>query len=166
MKTKQLTKLSLLTAIALSLFVVEMRIPNPINIPRVKLGLANIITVYAVYCFKKSEVILMVATKVILGSIFSGQLVSIIYSVMGNIFCLAGMFLLKNIIPINYLWLSSIFGAIFHNIGQILAAIILTQSPALIAYLPFLLISGCLAGLCTGLCAQIIVKRLSQKAKA
>lgn len=108
----------------------------------------------------------MVATKVILGSIFSGQLVSIIYSVMGNIFCLAGMFLLKNIIPINYLWLSSIFGAIFHNIGQILAAVILTQSPALIAYLPFLLISGCLAGLCTGLCAQIIVKRLSQKAKA
>ena len=158
MKTKQLTKLSLLTAIALSLFVVEMRIPNPINIPRVKLGLANIITVYAVYCFKKSEVIL--------GSIFSAQLVSIIYSVMGNIFCLAGMFLLKNIIPINYLWLSSIFGAIFHNIGQILAAVILTQSPALIAYLPFLLISGCLAGLCTGLCAQIIVKRLSQKAKA
>ena len=101
MKTKQLTKLSLLTAIALSLFVVETRIPNPINIPGVKLGLANIITVYAVYCFKKGEVILMVTTKVILGSIFSGQLISIIYSIMGNIFCLAGMFLLKNIIPIN-----------------------------------------------------------------
>ena len=99
-----------------------------INIPGVKLGLANIITVYAVYCFKKGEVILMVTTKVILGSIFSGQLISIIYSIMGNIFCLAGMFLLKNIIPINYLWLSSIFGAIFHNIGQILAAVILTQS--------------------------------------
>ena len=63
MKTKQLTKLSLLTAIALSLFVVEMRIPNPVNIPGVKLGLANIITVYAVYCFKKGEVILMVTTK-------------------------------------------------------------------------------------------------------
>ena len=47
------------------------------------------------------EVILMVTTKVILGSIFSGQLISIIYSIMGNIFCLAGMFLLKNIIPIN-----------------------------------------------------------------
>ena len=107
----------------------------------------------------------MVTTKVILGSIFSGQLISIIYSIMGNIFCLAGMFLLKNIIPINYLWLSSIFGAIFHNIGQILAAVILTQSPVLITYLPFLLISGCLAGLCTGLCAQIIVKRLSQNAK-
>ena len=55
MKTKQLTKLSLLTAIALSLFVVEMRIPNPVNIPGVKLGLANIITVYAVYCFKKAK---------------------------------------------------------------------------------------------------------------
>ena len=53
MKTKQLTKLSLLTAIALSLFVVEMRIPNPVNIPGVKLGLANIITVYVFIVLKK-----------------------------------------------------------------------------------------------------------------
>ena len=163
MKTSKLTTLALLTAMALSLFVIEMQIPLPIALPGMKLGLANIVTVYAVYHFSKKEVFLLVLTKVILGSIFSGQLLSIVYSFTGSMFCLLAMFIFKNIITIGHLWLSSILGALFHNLGQTIVAMLIMQSAMMLVYLPLLIITGTVAGLCTGLCAQMIIKRINDK---
>ncbi|MBP3249008.1 MAG: Gx transporter family protein [Ruminococcus sp.] len=159
MKTKRLTVLSLLTAAALIAFIIEMRLPD-IRIPGVKLGLANIFTVYAVYRFSGKEVFLLLVTRIVLGSLFSSNFSAIIYSLAGGMLCLCGMLLLRKIISESYLWLCSIFGAILHNTGQIGAAVLMTGTPAVLAYYPYLLVSGCIAGLFTGLCAQFVVKRL------
>ena len=159
MKTKRLTVLSLLTAAALIAFIIEMRLPD-IRIPGVKLGLANIFTVYAVYRFSGKEVFLLLVTRIVLGSLFSSNFSAIIYSLAGGMLCLCGMLLLRKIISESYLWLCSIFGAILHNTGQIGAAVLMTGTPAVLAYYPYLLVSGSIAGLFTGLCAQFVVKRL------
>lgn len=159
MKANRLVQLALLATIALTIFVVELRIPNPMPIPGVKLGLANIVTVYAVYYYRAKEVLLIVLTRIILGAMFSGQIMSLLYSLSGAMLCLAGMLLLRRVIPEKYLWVSSILGAVLHNIGQISTAMLVLRSPAVLAYFPILLVSGCLAGAFTGLCARIIVGR-------
>lgn len=163
MKTKRLTELAMLTAVALIIFVIELQIPNPFPIPGVKLGLANIITVYAVYHYRAGEVMLIVFVRVFLGALFGGVMSTLLYSLAGSILCLAGMIPLRKVIDEKYIWISSVFGAVLHNIGQIAVAVLITRTPGVIAYLPFLLVSGCLAGAFTGICAQLVLRRLSRK---
>lgn len=160
MKAKKLAELSLLTAVATIIFIIELRIPNIIPIPSIKLGLANIITVYAAYRFSAKDVLLIAVARVFLGSLFGGNFSVIIYSLSGALACLAGMILLRKIIPLEYVWLCSIIGAILHNTGQMAAAIFITRTPAVLAYYPPLIISGSIAGLFTGLCAMFILKRV------
>jgi len=159
MKTKRLTELALLSAIALTIFMVEQKIPNPIPIPGVKLGLANIVTVYALYRYRPKEVLLLVSTRVILGAVFGGNLMALLYSAAGSLLCLAGMIPLHRLIPERMLWVSSILGAVLHNIGQIIVAVMVTKSIGMLLYFPFLLVSGCCAGAFTGLCAQFLLQR-------
>ena len=159
MKTKRLTKLALLTAAALILFVVELQIPSPVPIPGVKLGLANVVTLFAVYKFKKGEAALLLLARILLGSVFAGSAMTLLYSLCGGGLCLAGMLLLKRVIPEDSMWITSMLGAVLHNVGQIAAAIAVTATPGLILYLPVLLVSGCIAGLFTGLCAGFVAKR-------
>lgn len=163
MKTKRLTELSLLTAAALIVFIIELRLPNLSPVQGVKLGLANIFTVYAVYRFSGKEVLLMVLTRVFLGAVFSSNFSALIYSLSGALMCLAGMLLLKRIIPQEYIWLCSIFGAVFHNTGQIAAAVIIMRSFAVAVYFPILIVSGCIAGAFTGFSAGFVLKRLDRK---
>ena len=158
MKTKKLTELALLTALALTIFVVELRIPNPLPIPGAKLGLANIITVYAVYHYSAKETISVVLTRTLLGSIFGGSMMALLYSLSGALLCFCGMVLLHRVLSAKRIWLCSVFGAVFHNIGQITVAVLLMGLGVLV-YLPFLLVTGCLAGAFTGGCAQMMIKR-------
>lgn len=160
MKPRRLAELSVLTAVSLIIFIVELQIPNPFPIPGIKLGLANIITIFAVYRYKAYEVAMIVTVRLLLGSIFSGNITALIYSASGAFLCLLGMLLLKKIIDERHLWIASIFGAVLHNTGQIIAAIAVMQTVQIIAYYPFLLVSGCLAGLFTGLCAQLVMPRI------
>ena len=159
MNTKMLTRLAMLTALALIIFIVELQFPDIIPIPGVKLGLANIITVYAVYKYKAGEVAMIVVTRVVLGSFFGGNISAMMYSMSGALMCLAGMLLIKKIVPVNYIWLSSILGAILHNTGQMIVAVLVTRTLAVASLYPFLIVSGCIAGAFTGLCAQFIIKR-------
>lgn len=161
-KVKRLCELSLLTAVALIIFVVELQIPNPFPIPGIKLGLANVVTVYAVYHYRWYEVSAVVILRVVLGSLFSGNLPALIYSLSGSFLCLVGMLLLRNIIDEKHLWIASVFGALLHNTGQMVAALIITRTHQLLLYYPFLIVSGCLCGLFTGLCAQFVSNRLNR----
>ncbi|MDE7120844.1 MAG: Gx transporter family protein [Oscillospiraceae bacterium] len=160
MKLRKLTELSLLTAVALMIFIVELRIPNLSPIEGIKLGLSNIVTVYAVFHYRASETAMLLLCRIILGAIFSSNLMALGYSLAGGMFCLAGMLCIKKYIPEHMIWLCSILGAVFHNLGQLTAAVLFMQTFAVISYLPFLMISGCIAGLFTGLCAQGVLKRL------
>ena len=160
MKAKKIAELAILTAVALIIFVIELQIPNPFPIPGIKLGLANIVTVYAVYHYQPHEVSLIVFVRILLGSVFSGNMMALIYSFSGSLLCLAGMLVLKKIIDEKHIWLASVFGAVLHNTGQIIAAIIVMQTVQIISFYPFLIVSGCLSGAFTGLCAQLVIFRM------
>lgn len=163
MKTHRLTELSLLTAAALIIFIAELRFPEILPIPGVKLGLANIITVYAVFRYKPGETAMLVTARLLLGAMFSGNPAALIYSAAGAYLCLVGMLGVRHFVPEAYIWLCSIVGAILHNTGQLLAAIAVTRTTAVLSYAPVLMIAGCIAGAFTGLCAQLLVKRLRKE---
>ena len=162
-RVRKLTELGVLTAVALIIFVIELQIPNPFPIPGIKPGLANIITVYAVYHYRAAEVAALVTVRLLLGAVFTGNVSALIYSAAGAYLCLAGMLLLRRWIDEKHLWISSVFGAVLHNTGQMAAAFLITQTPQLLLYYPFLIVSGCLAGAFTGLCAQLVTARLNKK---
>lgn len=158
MNTKKLVECSILTSLALIIFVIELRIPNIVPIPGVKLGLANIITVYAVYLLSPRECAMIVVTRTVLGAFFAGNPSVLLYSFTGAMFALLGMLLLKKIIPVKYLWLCSVLGAVCHNTGQIMAAILVMGTVSIFAFYPMLIVSGCISGLITGIAAQQLVK--------
>ena len=164
-KVRKLTELAVLTAVSLIIFVIELQIPNPFPIPGIKLGLANIITVYAVYHYKAHEVAAVCAVRILLGAVFTGNFMALIYSAAGTLLCLLGMLPLKRILDEKHIWMTSIIGAVLHNTGQMAAALIIMQTPQLMLYYPFLLVSGCIAGAFTGLCAQIVTTRLKRRKK-
>lgn len=163
MDIKRLAQMGLLTCIALIIFVVEMQIPLPVPIPGMKLGLANIVTVYAVYRYTPKEAALILTVRIILGSVFSGNPSALLFSISGGILCLLGMLLLKRFIDEKHIYLSSIIGAVLHNMGQVTAAAAVMGTMSVFAYLPILTVSGCIAGLFTGICAQIAVNRIGVK---
>jgi heptaprenyl diphosphate synthase len=99
-------------------------------------------------------------TRILLGSMFSGQMMSLFYSLAGGALCYLAMLGLRRLLTPRQLWVCSALGAVAHNLGQITVAIWITGTPALICYLPVLLISGVLSGVFTGLCAQFVVTRL------
>lgn len=160
MSLKKLTQLSLLTAVAFILYLVELRLPSPVPIPGVKLGLANIITVVAVYRFRASEAAMLVAARIILGAVFAGNLSALLFSACGAVLCLGGMLVLKRVLSEKYIPLCSVVGAMLHNTGQMAAAVCVMQSISVLAYLPLLMVTGCIAGLFTGLCAKAVEQRI------
>ena len=160
MKVKKLVLMALLTAVALIIFTVEAQIPNPTPIPGVKLGLANIVTVYAMFALGPAPTFMILLCRVFLGSIFAGHMMTVLYSLGGGILCYGAMLIMRRFVTPRQIWVCSVVGAVFHNIGQIIVAILITRTLELIAYLPLLLVSGIIAGVFTGLCAQLILRRL------
>lgn len=162
MDTKKLTRMALLTTVALVIFVAEAQIPNPVPIPGVKLGLSNIVTVYAVFALGSGPALSVLICRIVLGSIFTGQILSFFYSLAGGLLCFLGMILIKRILTLDQIWVASVIGAVCHNIGQIIVAVIITRTPAIVSYLPVLMAAGVIAGLITGLAAQTLIKRFKR----
>ena len=160
--TKRITRMALLTAVALIIFIVEAQIPVPVPIPGIKLGLANIITVYAMFRLGPKDTLAILICRVFLGSVFSGQMTTLIYSLAGGLLCYVAMLIMRRIVTENQVWVCSVIGAVCHNIGQIAAAMLIAQTAGLIIYLPVLMLSGVIAGLFTGLCAQFLLKRMKK----
>ena len=160
METKRLTKLALLTTVALIIFVVESYIPVPVPIPGIKLGLANIITVYAAFTMTAADAVLILVCRIVLGSLFTGTAVSMIYSLGGGALCIAVTLLLSKILSDKQIWIASVCGAICHNIGQLVVAAVVMGTLAVFAYLPALMISAVVTGAFTGFAAQALAARL------
>ena len=160
METKRLTKLALLTTVALIIFAVESYIPVPVPIPGIKLGLANIITVYAAFTMTAADAVLILVCRIVLGSLFTGTAVSMIYSLGGGALCIAVTLLLSKILSDNQIWIASVCGAICHNIGQLAVASVVMGTLAVFAYLPALMISAVVTGAFTGFAAQALAARL------
>lgn len=158
MKTRKLTTLALLSAIALTIFILEAQIPALVPIPGVKLGLANIVTVYAVYALGAKESAAVLFVRIFLGAVF-GNFSTIFYSAAGGALAILTTIALKPVLQENQIWIASCLGAIAHSIGQMVVAIWLTGTPSLLIYLPVLILCSIVTGLFTGLCAQLLIKR-------
>lgn len=162
MNTKKLTLTAILTAFALIAFVIEGAIPPLTPIYGVKLGLANVFTLFALYALGTRYGMAVMLLRIVLGNIFAGQLVSFIYSLTGGLLSFLLMILLKRFFPTKQMWVLSVLCAVTHNIGQLLAAILMLQSMAIAYYLPVLILSGIIAGAFTGICAQLVLIRFSK----
>ena len=159
--TARLTRLALLTAIALTIFMAEAQLPPLVPIQGVKLGLANIVTVYAVFVLGPGDALMILSARVFLGAVFSGQMMTLLYSAGGGLLAWAVMAVLSRFLTVKQLWLASPVAAVFHNLGQLLVAAGVMKSWTVMAFLPWLLISGVIGGLFTGLCAQFLIGRLN-----
>ena len=158
-KVRKLALLGLLSAIALTIFMVEAQIPALVPVPGIKLGLANIVTVFTVFVLGPGEGLEVLATRVFLGAVFSGNFSTIFYSAAGGLLAIAVTIGLRKILKNNQLWVAGCLGAVAHSIGQMVMAVLLTGTPSLALYLPVMIAIGLVTGLFTGLCAQFLVNR-------
>ena len=159
MKIRKLTTLGLLTAIALTIFMVEAQIPAVVPLPGVKLGLANIVTVFTVFALCPKDAVLVLAARIFLGAVFAGNFSTIFYSAAGGACAILVTIGLKKILKEHQLWVAGCLGAIAHSIGQMAMAMALLGTPSIIIYLPVMIAISIITGLLTGLCAQFLVNR-------
>ncbi|MCL2426566.1 MAG: Gx transporter family protein [Oscillospiraceae bacterium] len=188
--------MAILTAIALIIFIIEAQIPMPIPVPGVKLGLANAVTLFALFYGAKVRgenlhngasrmprpinvqipyikhpsasspslttinVFTILLCRILLGAIFTGRPIVVVYSLVGGILGFVAQIIMKRFVSSKQIWVCGAFGAVFHNIGQIVAAMVITGTPAIIMYLPILIIAGVFTGVLTGLIAQLTLSRL------
>lgn len=159
MKVKKLTVMAMLCAIALTIFMVEAQIPPLVPMPGVKMGLSNIVTVFAVFALGPGEAAAILFVRVFLGAVFAGNFSTIFYSGAGGACAILVTIGLRKIMNQKQLWIAGCIGAVAHSIGQMAMAILLTGTPSLMVYLPFMIVCSIISGTFTGLCAQVLVNR-------
>lgn len=159
MRVRKMTVMALLTAIALTIFMVEAQLPALSPVPGIKLGLANIVTVFTVFTLGAGEGVMVLGMRIFLGAIFAGNFSTILYSGSGGLCAVAMTILMKKILTKKQLWVAGVLGAIAHSLGQMGAAILITGTPGLALYLPVMIVVSILTGSFTGLCAQFLVNR-------
>ena len=162
MKTKKIAVLALAIALAMILSFVESQIPAFVAIPGVKIGLANIAVVFVLYKLGWKEAVLISLVRVVMVSMLFGTLVSLFYSVAGAVLSLTGMVLLKKTGLFSTVAVS-VTGGVLHNVGQILMACLLLETNVIVYYLPFLILSGVIAGVVIGVVSAIMVNRVQVK---
>jgi len=141
---------------------VESQIPPLSTVPGVKIGLANIVTVFLLYRLGWREAIAVSFVRVGLSALLFGSFVSLTYSAFGAFLSLAVMIPSKRFLPFSPIGIS-VLGAIAHNGGQILAAWIFLGNGAIVYYLIPLTVSGTLAGIAVGALGGIVAERITIK---
>ncbi|MCL1834836.1 MAG: Gx transporter family protein [Oscillospiraceae bacterium] len=205
-----------LTAIALIIFIVEAQIPLPAPVQGAKLGLANIVTLFALFLGRArkerlrsavgegdrkrspaphgsigtkgktsaheerapgsqmqdrtlaagsvdltaADALMILIGRIILGAVFTGRFTAFLYSLSGGLLAFAAQALFRRIVTVRQIWVCGVAGAIFHNVGQILAAMLVTGTPSIALLLPLLIAVSVITGVITGLVAQLAVTRL------
>lgn len=149
--TRKLTLCAVLIALAMSLSYMERFIPLDlvVPLPGVKLGLANVVTLMALYFLDTPTAFTVLILRCILNTPFSGSITALAFSLMGGTLALTVMALAKKL-PFLSPYGVSVLGAAAHNTGQIMAAMLMLRSTYVIAYLPFLLAVSIVTGLITG----------------
>lgn len=159
-KTKRLVLLAMLTAVAMILSYVESLLPS-VGIPGVKMGLANIAVIFALFRFGWKEAAALSLVRVVLVSLLFGSVGAMLYSLAGAVLSLALMALLRRIDRFSTVGIS-VAGGVAHNAGQILMAMLILQTKQLLGYLPVLAVSGIAGGVLTGLAAALLIRRIPE----
>lgn len=160
--TKKLVFMALLTAISLVIWVIEAQIPPPVPVPGIKLGLASVVTLTAMTVLGRKEALGVLIARVLLSAVFAGSASALLFSLTGGLLSWAVMALTVKLFDRKLLWVVSVFGAIGHNAGQLLAAMAVTKTAALIAYGPILLCAAIITGAFTGAAAMYLTAALER----
>lgn len=161
-KAKRIAFCAVMIALALALSYAERFIPLQLVIPMpgIKLGLANVVTLVALYRLKSRYAFAILIPRCILGAVFGGGITGLMFSLTGGVLALVTMSLSKKA-SLFSVYGVSVLGAAAHNIGQIFAAVVLLRSVYVAAYLPWLLIAAIVTGILTGAAGSGILKALS-----
>ena len=161
METRKIARMGLLTALALILSYGESLIPAFVAVPGVKMGLANIVVVFALYTLGPGEAAIVSIIRVLLSSLLFGSILSLSYSAAGAVISLLSMIILMKT-KIFGVTSVSVTGGVFHNLGQILVACLVLETDVLLYYLPVLILSGTITGAVIGIASSIVIKRLQK----
>ena len=148
MNIKKLTTMAMLTAISMIVFLIEAQIPVPIAIPGVKLGVANVITLFALWTLGWREAGAILVVRIFLGNLIVGNMM--------------GMCLVEPLIDRRHIWVMSMLGAVGHNVGQLAVAVWVSGTAAIALYAPVLLLAGLVTGFFTGQCAQAVLNHMDK----
>lgn len=159
METRKTVHMGMLIALAMILSFIESQIPAFVAIPGMKIGLANIAIVYALYTLGFRSAITISLIRVALSALLFGSAVSLLYSLAGALISLLGMALLKKTGFFGVVGVS-VSGAVLHNLGQIAVAWLILKTGALVYYLPFLLFSAVAGGVVIGIVAAVVIERV------
>ena len=159
--TRQLTLCAVLTAMALALSYLENFFPLSlaIPIPGIKLGLANIVTLFALYALGPGQALLILLARCLLGAVFAGNMNALIFSLLGGVPAMGVMIALSRLKRLSVYGVS-VGGAAAHNCGQIAAACLTLGSMAPLYYLPILLGASLITGAVTGVAAACLFRAL------
>ena len=150
----------LLTSLMLVLGLIERQFPLTAAIPGIKLGLANSVLLYALYMLGIKQSIVLMLLKALMSWAIYTNMSAMLYSLAGGVLSLLAMILLSRMKGISIIGVSAL-GAVFFNVGQILMAVIMLNTPQLmVTYLPILMVSGVVTGVLTGVVAQMVMKHL------
>ena len=159
-RIRKMTTCALFAAIALTIWVVESLLPPLTPIPGIKPGLANIVTVFTVYALGAPYAAAVLAVRLVLGALMTGQVSALLYGGPAGIAALLLAVLLKRVLKEDLIWVNSALSAVLHNIVQIMIAWAVTGPTAILLYLPLLVIACIVAGSFTGLCARFALQAL------
>jgi len=158
MKSAKITYIALLSALAAVFGYIESLFPLPVPIPGIKLGLSNIVILFALVKMDGRSAFFIMLIKVLICSVLFSGMNSFLYSLFGGILSFAAMCTAKKF---NFSIVgTSMAGGVFHNLGQILAAAIFLSSPAALYYFPILSVCGLFVGAAVGILCKIIISRL------
>lgn len=154
MSTKKLTLLAMFATISLAIYAAESAIPPLVPLPGVKLGLANVVTLILLRHFSLRDAAIVLSARIGLSALLFGQALSLLYSLAGGVLSLLVMALVMKLLCKRMVFLTGAMGGLAHNMAQLITALAVTSTPGVLAYLPFLTLSGVLTGAFTGFRAQ------------
>lgn len=163
-KSKKVAFFALLVALAFVFSYLESLIPFHFGIPGIKLGLANLVVVTALYTVGEKQAYAVSVIRIILSGLTFGGVFSLVYSLAGGILSFLAMLIAKRCRALSVTGVSVIGGSI-HNIGQLIAAAIVMETPSIAYYLPVLLLSGAVTGAVIGVVGNLIINRLDKVIK-
>ena len=160
--TKKITRLALLTAIALVIHTIEAQIPALVPVQGIKPGLANAVTLFTLLHFGKRDAAIVLAARITLGGLVAGSFSSLMYSLAGGLAAYAVSALLYKRLGRERAFVTGAISAVAHGMAQMLVAMATTGTPALLVWLAPMTAAGIITGVFTGLCAGYVSKRLEK----
>ena len=161
MSTKKITLSALMVALAMILSYIEALIPFSFGIPGIKLGLANLVVLAALYLFGPVQALLISVVRIFLISITFGSMSALLYSLAGGLLSFAVMLILSKVKGFSVIGVS-VAGGVSHNLGQLIVAALVVENMNLFFYFPVLILAGVITGLLIGIAVKAVLPAIKK----